>query len=437
MVIVCGEYPVIVQSSRCSIVVQMCRRGSLVFIASDFLATFFRVLMYLVVFSPSVKSISDGCILRFGVMFFCVLEKSTFSEFWLSESSCTSWLLSIVPLERGFWGDGILCWSSGMSTSSSLFLYRMSSSSSELPSLLQISSIVGVFCDSSFLSKHLLFRFFYVRLCFDGFVVILEISVFGFRQSGLQTKLFLLWSLVLVWCFQWYFLNLLFTSWGLCRTLLIGFLLFVLTVWPCLFLRGLQLVQEFILYFCFCRTVRIPLLWTLVLDRILLNLVCHEVYSNFLDNLLLYFYHSCCMFLGGGIAIVYLRLLGYSCFVRCFWMEWVLRNPFGFTRLVLLIDLMCLNFFLELWVLSFYICRCNARNFVLAPLFHCECGDTTQVGPMRAFPILLDVCCVLFAILEDVILKELPICCRTRDNQLVLPEISAYPVKYRISFFQR
>ena len=70
-----------------------------------------------------------------------------------------------------------------MSTSSSLFLYRMSSSSSELPSLLQISSIVGLFCDSSFLSKHLLFRFFYVRLCFDGFVVMLEISVFGFRPK--------------------------------------------------------------------------------------------------------------------------------------------------------------------------------------------------------------------------------------------------------------
>ena len=60
IVIVCGEYPVIVPSSilfHCG--ASVCR-GSLDFLASDFFATFLRVLMYFVVLSPSEKCNSDG-----------------------------------------------------------------------------------------------------------------------------------------------------------------------------------------------------------------------------------------------------------------------------------------------------------------------------------------------------------------------------------------
>ena len=59
----------------------------------------------------------------------------------------------------------------------------MSNSSSELPSLLQMSSIVRAFWDSVFLSKHVFVMFLYVRLCYDGLVVMLEISVLGFRPK--------------------------------------------------------------------------------------------------------------------------------------------------------------------------------------------------------------------------------------------------------------
>ena len=90
-------------------------------------------------------------------------------------------------------------------------------------------------------------------------------------------------------------------------------------------------------------------------------------------------------------------------------MKNLLRNPFGFPHLVRLIDLICLNCFLELWVLNFYLCLCNACNFVLAPLFHCECGGTIQIGPIRAFPLVLDVCSVLYAILKDGITNLLSI----------------------------
>ena len=83
IVIVCGEYPVIVP---CSIMfhcgASVCR-GSLVFLASYFLATFLRVLMYFVVLSPSVNCISEGWIWRVGVKFL-FLASGMFSELSLS-----------------------------------------------------------------------------------------------------------------------------------------------------------------------------------------------------------------------------------------------------------------------------------------------------------------------------------------------------------------
>ena len=144
-------------------------RGSLVF-----LATYLRVLIYFAVFSPSVKCISDWRILRVGVELFWFLASGMFSELSLSELFSTGWLLGTLSLD---WGA---CDDSMFSISSPLFLYLISNSFSELPSLLQISSIVRAFCDSIFLSKRLLVKFLNVRLCFDGFVVMLEISVFGF-----------------------------------------------------------------------------------------------------------------------------------------------------------------------------------------------------------------------------------------------------------------
>ena len=60
IVIVRGEYPVILPSSimfHCG--ASVCH-GSLAFLRSDIIATFLRVLMYFVIFSPKVRCISDG-----------------------------------------------------------------------------------------------------------------------------------------------------------------------------------------------------------------------------------------------------------------------------------------------------------------------------------------------------------------------------------------
>ena len=77
-------FPVIVPSSmmfHCGASVCL---GSLVFLASDFLAMFLRVLMYFVVLSPNVKCISDGVILRVEVEMDWFLARGTFSELSLS-----------------------------------------------------------------------------------------------------------------------------------------------------------------------------------------------------------------------------------------------------------------------------------------------------------------------------------------------------------------
>ena len=116
-------------------------------------------------------------ILRVGVELFCFLAREMFSELSLSALISTGWLLGTLSFD---WGN---CDDSMFSISPPLFLYLISSSSSELPFLLQISSIVRAFCDSIFLSKESLYKFLYVRLCFDGFVVMLEISVFSFRPK--------------------------------------------------------------------------------------------------------------------------------------------------------------------------------------------------------------------------------------------------------------
>ena len=60
IVIVCGEYPVILPSSKMFHCGASVCRGSLAFLRSDIIATFLHVLMYFVIFSPSVRCISDG-----------------------------------------------------------------------------------------------------------------------------------------------------------------------------------------------------------------------------------------------------------------------------------------------------------------------------------------------------------------------------------------
>ena len=115
--------------------------------------------------------------------------------------------------------------------------------------------------------------------------------------------------------------------------------LFVWTFLPCLSLYGHQLVLGLVLCFCFCKIIQILLLWKFVPDRILLSVVFRGVYSNSLDILLLCLCHKYWMFPHVGIVIIYQQLPICSCFVFCFWMGLVLRNPFGFPRLVLSIHL--------------------------------------------------------------------------------------------------
>ena len=56
----------------------------------------------------------------------------------------------------------------------------MSRSSFDSPYRYQISSIVSAFCLRSFLSEQYMVKFWYVRLLCDVFVVMFDISVFGF-----------------------------------------------------------------------------------------------------------------------------------------------------------------------------------------------------------------------------------------------------------------
>ena len=62
-------------------------------------------------------------------------------------------------------------------------LYWISSSSSEIPSLLHISSCVRASWLRSFFPKHLLLSSLYDRFLIDGLVNIFESSVFGFQPK--------------------------------------------------------------------------------------------------------------------------------------------------------------------------------------------------------------------------------------------------------------
>ena len=247
IVIVCGEYPVIVPSSMMFHCGASVCRGSLVFLASDLLATFLRVLMYFVVLSPCVKCFSDGMILRVGVEFFCFLASGMFSELSLSELISTGWLFRVLSF------DWDICDNSMLSISPPLFLYLISNSSSELPSLLQISSIVRAFCDRIFLSKQLLFNFFYVRLCFDGFVLMLEISMLGFcpkwSSNGLIFVVEFGINLMFSILFAKRFASVTDDQLGSASSTANRLFLFVLIVLPCPSIYGHQLMLR--LVFCF------------------------------------------------------------------------------------------------------------------------------------------------------------------------------------------
>ena len=152
-------------------------------------------------------------------------------------------------------------------------------------------------------------------------------------------QLFLLWNLLLVWCFRWYLLLglllLQMTTWDLHRVLLTASFLFVLTFIPCLFPYGYKLVVGLVLYFCFYRIIQNLSLWTLVPGHTLLSVVFRGVCSNSLDILLLCLCHSYWTFPHVRNVIFYQQLLICNCFVCCFWMELVLQNPFVLPRLVL------------------------------------------------------------------------------------------------------
>ena len=89
----CGVYPVMAPSCimiHCGASVW---RGSFVFLARDFRATFLLVFMNFVVLSPIVKCISDGYILRRESLLLGVSAKGTFSESSLFMNSGLSWFL--------------------------------------------------------------------------------------------------------------------------------------------------------------------------------------------------------------------------------------------------------------------------------------------------------------------------------------------------------
>ena len=81
---VCGEYPVSVPSSIIFHCGANLWRGSFVFCAGDFLATYLRVLIKFVVLPPNVKRISHGYILLGGLVSFGVLERWKFSDLSIS-----------------------------------------------------------------------------------------------------------------------------------------------------------------------------------------------------------------------------------------------------------------------------------------------------------------------------------------------------------------
>ena len=231
---------------------------------------------------------------------------------------------------------------------------------------LLINWILRVMCGSIFLSKHLLVRFLYVRLCIEGFVVMLEIFVFGFRPKWASNGVIfvvefginLILSMIFAARFAHFFGDQL------------GSTLFVLVFLPLLFPYGHQLVLGLILCFYFCRILQILPLWKLVLGRIWLSVVSFVVCNNFLGILSLCLCYSYWMFPHVGIVIVYQPLLECNWFVCCFWRGLVLQSSFGFPHLVLLVHLICLDCFLRLLVSNFYLCRCSVCSSVPVPRFH-------------------------------------------------------------------